>query len=137
MTQQEFEKRFGKSVSTSQFESANKMYMACSLDKDKFVQEYKLFSLQSSDVVADMVMEIEQLRHQVETLSNELTIRQEEQISERIDFGYFLAAYSGTSSAIRNKAIEILGIKKYLTAKIDLGIDFDEPDNKLILELCK
>lgn len=139
MTQQEFEQRLGTAVSASQFEAANKMYMACSLDKDKFVHEYKLFSLHSSDFVAEIVMEIEQLRNRVRTISNELIDLHQTLQSERLDFGRFLTKNSEIASEadIRAKAIEMLGVKKYLTSKIDLGLSFSDEDNQLILSICK
>lgn len=61
----------------------------------------------------------------------------EKQRFDKEDMGYFLAdqAEAASNSALRAKAIELLGEKEYITHKIRNGYNLWEADRKLLLDI--
>ena len=138
MTKQEFETRTGLTVTTNEYTYIERVYMASNLQKDEFCKEWKKNrSLATSNLVCDLVMEIETLRGSYETLQKEYTRAQENakaSTNHMADF-LILQAENCSASDLREKAIKMVGIKEYLRRRIDLGFILWEEDKKALTEI--
>lgn len=138
MTQQEFETRTGLTVTTNEYTYIERVYMASNLQKDEFCNEWKKNrSLAGSNLVCDLVMEIEALRGSYETLHKEYTRACDGFTQENSNMAYFLILQAENCSAsdLREKAIKMVGIKEYLRRRIDLGFILWEEDKKALTEI--
>lgn len=138
MTKQEFETRTGLTVTTNEYTYIERVYMASNLQKDEFCKEWKKNrSLATSNLVCDLVMEIETLRGSYETLQKEYTRAQENakaSTNHMADF-LILQAENCSASDLREKAIKMVGIKEYLRRRIDFGFSLWEEDKKALNEI--
>lgn len=141
MTKQEFETRTGLTLTSNEFDYVNRIYMAASsLDKDSFckeIKEDKKATLRTSNIVCDLVMEIEALRGSYETLHKEYTRACDGFTQENSNMADFLILQAENCSAsdLREKAIKMLGIKEYLRRRIDFGFSLWEEDKKALTEI--
>ena len=124
MTQHEFETLTGLNVDTQEFDYINRVYMACNFQKDQFCHEWKNNkTLMKSNLVCDLVMEIEMLRSNLDDCrkSYQNAVKGAKmETSSMADFLIDQAEQTG-SFAIREKAIKLIGIKEYLRRKIESG----------------
>ena len=138
MTQQEFETRTGLTVTANQFDYIHRVYMASNFQKDEFCKEWKKnHSLATSNLVCDLVMEIENLRGAHETLQKEYTRAcdgAKAEVSSMADF-LILQAEKWSASDLREKAIKMVGIKEYLRRRIEFGFGLWEEDKKALSEI--
>ena len=138
MTKQEFETRTGLTVTTNEYAYIQRVYMASNFQKDEFCKEWKKnHSLATSNLVCDLVMEIETLRGSYETLQKEYTRAQENAkaaTNHMADF-LILQAENCSASDLREKAIKMLGIKEYLRRRINFGFSLWEEDKKALTEI--
>ena len=138
MTQQEFETLTGLTVTTNEYTYIERVYMASNLQKDEFCKEWKKNrSLAVSNLVCDLVMEIEALRGSYETLHKEYTRACDgftQENSNMVDF-LILQAENCSASDLREKAIKMVGIKEYLRRRIDFGFSLWEEDKKALTEI--
>lgn len=138
MTKQEFETRTGLTVTTNEYTYIERVYMASNLQKDEFCNEWKKNrSLAGSNLVCDLVMEIEALRGSYETLHKEYTRACDGFTQENSNMADFLILQAENCSAsdLREKAIKMIGIKEYLRRRIDLGFILWEEDKKALTEI--
>lgn len=138
MTKQEFETRTGLTVTTNEYTYIERVYMASNLQKDEFCNEWKKNrSLAGSNLVCDLVMEIEALRGSYETLHKEYTRACDGFTQENSNMADFLILQAENCSAsdLREKAIKMVGIKEYLRRRIDLGFILWEEDKKALTEI--
>ena len=138
MTQQEFETLTGLTVTTNEYTYIERVYMASNLQKDEFCKEWKKNrSLAGSNLVCDLVMEIEALRGSYETLHKEYTRACDGFTQENSNMADFLIfqAENCSASDLREKAIKMLGIKEYLRRRIDFGFSLWEEDKKALTEI--
>lgn len=62
MQQSEFEERIGRRVSPDEYDSAERVYMACpTVDKNRFCREWRGKRLDKSVVVADLIEHVKRL----------------------------------------------------------------------------
>lgn len=138
MTQQEFETHTGLTVTTNEYTYIERVYMASNLQKDEFCNEWKKNrSLAGSNLVCDLVMEIEALRGSYETLHKEYTRACDGFTKENSNMADFLILQAENCSAsdLREKAIKMVGIKEYLRRRIDFGFILWEEDKKALTEI--
>ena len=138
MTQQEFETLTGLTVNTNEYTYIERVYMASNLQKDEFCKEWKKNrSLAVSNLVCDLVMEIEALRGSYETLHKEYTRACDGFTQENSNMADFLILQAENCSAsdLREKAIKMVGIKEYLRRRIDFGFSLWEEDKKALTEI--
>ena len=138
MTQQEFETLTGLTVTTNEYTYIERVYMASNLQKDEFCKEWKKNrSLAVSNLVCDLVMEIEALRGSYETLHKEYTRVCDGFTQENSNMADFLILQADNCSAsdLREKAIKMVGIKEYLRRRIDFGFILWEEDKKALTEI--
>ena len=138
MTQQEFETRTGLTVTTNEYTYIERVYMASNLQKDEFCNEWKKNrSLAGSNLVCDLVMEIEALRGSYETLHKEYTRACDGFTQENSNMADFLIleAENCSASDLREKAIKMVGIKEYIRRRIDFGFSLWEEDKKALTEI--
>lgn len=138
MTKQEFETRTGLTVTSNEYTYIERVYMASNLQKDEFCNEWKKNrSLAGSNLVCDLVMEIEALRGSYETLHKEYTRACDGFTQENSNMADFLILQAENCSAsdLREKAIKMVGIKEYLRRRIDLGFILWEEDKKALTEI--
>lgn len=138
MTKQEFETRTGLTVTTNEYTYIERVYMASNLQKDEFCKEWKKNrSLVTSNLVCDLMMEIETLRGSYETLQKEYTRAQENAKASTNNMAEFLILQAENCSAsdLREKAIKMVGIKEYLRRRIDFGFSLWEEDKKALNEI--
>lgn len=82
MLQQEFEERYGKSVSADEYSFIERTYMAAEgVDKDRFCKEWKKNHLGESHVVAELTHAVE--REQVSRQQWQHTAEQEHKAKEQ------------------------------------------------------
>lgn len=138
MTQQEFETRTGLTVTTNEYAYIQRVYMASNFQKDEFCKEWKKNnSLATSNLVCDLVMEIETLRGSYETLQKEYTRAcdgAKQEVSSMADF-LILQAEKWGASDLREKAIKMVGVKEYLRRRIAFGFGLWEEDKQALTEI--
>lgn len=138
MTQQEFETRTGLTVTTNEYAYIQRVYMASNFQKDEFCKEWKKNnSLATSNLVCDLVMEIETLRGSYETLQKEYTRAcdgAKAEVSSMADF-LILQAEKWSASDLREKAIKMVGIKEYIRRRLNFGFGLWEEDKKALTEI--
>lgn len=138
MTQQEFETRTGLTVTTNEYAYIQRVYMASNFQKDEFCKEWKKnHSLATSNLVCDLVMEIETLRGSYETLQKEYTRAcdgAKQEVSSMADF-LILQAEKWSASDLREKAIKMVGIKEYIRRRLNFGFGLWEEDKKALTEI--
>ena len=121
MTQKEFFERTGIKLSEAEYNKVEAMYYgAGGIDKDKFCQDYK----KHHDSILIQVF-YDQDNILLDKLENKMKI-----ISETAMF-LVDQAEKCASSDLRDKAIEFLGMEKYLSVKIQKGYniwDIDKDD---------
>ena len=121
MLQKEFFERTNIQISADEYNKVDAMYCnAGNLDKDQFCQDYKRHH--------DSIL-IQEFYKKSVSLKNSLD-KSNAKIS---DLAMFLVdqAEKCSSSDLRNKAIELLGMEKYLSVKIQKGYniwDIDKDD---------
>lgn len=138
MTKQEFETLTGLTVTTNEYTYIERVYMASNLQKDEFCKEWKKNrSLAGSNLVCDLVMEIEELRGSFETLYKEYSRACDGFTQENSNMADFLIfqAENCSASDLREKAIKMVGIKEYLRRRIDFGFILWEEDKKALTEI--
>ena len=115
MTKQEFEALTGKKVTKIEYEYIERVYMASNFQKAEFCQEWKKnHSLATSNLVCNLVTEIEVLRGSYETLQKEYTRAcdgAKNEVSSMADF-LILQAEKWSATDLREKAIKMLGAKE-------------------------
>lgn len=120
MTREEFKTRTGMELTNEQFQRVNDMYMeAGELSKDAFCEDYKKHS--ESKI-------LEEFYNQATRFNVRLNA-----------YAMFLIEQADKWGAedLRDKAIEILGIDKYLTVKIEKGYNLWDIDKKELIEILK
>lgn len=138
MTKQEFETLTGKKVTKIEYEYIERVYMASNFQKAEFCQEWKKnHSLATSNLVANLVTEIEVLRGSYETLQKEYTRAcdgAKQETSSMADF-LILQAEKWSATDLREKAIKMVGVKEYLRRRIEFGFGLWEDDKKALSEI--
>ena len=138
MTKQEFETLTGKKVTKIEYEYIERVYMASNFQKAEFCQEWKKnHSLATSNLVCNLVTEIEVLRGSYETLQKEYTRAcdgAKQEVSSMADF-LILQAEKWSATDLREKAIKMVGIKEYLRRRIEFGFGLWEDDKKALTEI--
>lgn len=138
MTKQEFETLTGKKVTKIEYEYIERVYMASNFQKAEFCQEWKKnHSLATSNLVANLVTEIEVLRGSYETLQKEYTRAcdgAKQEVGSMADF-LILQAEKWSATDLREKAIKMVGIKEYLRRRIEFGFGLWEDDKKALSEI--
>ena len=138
MTKQEFETLTGKKVTKIEYEYIERVYMASNFQKAEFCQEWKKnSSLATSNLVANLVTEIEVLRGSYETLQKEYTRAcdgAKQEVSSMADF-LILQAEKWSATDLREKAIKMLGVKEYLRRRIGFGFGLWEEDKQALSEI--
>lgn len=156
MTQQEFERRIGKSVSTSAYAMYEKIYMAAgNMDKDEFCKAVKGIKSETLSLVNVLENELETAKHQTSVALAELeketeiktlrcreleeTIKQrntaEAQVNtltaQKIDLAKTLI-----ENGLTDKAIEIIGHAEVIAIKASANMPFSEADRLFIIQIC-
>ena len=138
MTKQEFEALTGKKVTKIEYEYIERVYMASNFQKAEFCQEWKKnHSLATSNLVCNLVTEIEVLRGSYETLQKEYTRAcdgAKNEVSSMADF-LILQAEKWSATDLREKAIKMQGAKEYLRRRIEFGFGLWEDDKKALSEI--
>ena len=91
----------------------------------------------TSNLVANLVTEIEVLRGSYETLQKEYTRAcdgAKQEVSSMADF-LILQAEKWSATDLREKAIKMVGIKEYLRRRIEFGFGLWEDDKKALSEI--
>ena len=121
MTKEEFTERTGI-TSEEVFNEANKMYMAAGdMDKDVFCKDYKKHG--------DSVILAYFYHH-----SNMLEKRKKDLDTFKLDMAKWLLKQADETedSALREKAVELVGEHKVITMKIELGYELWKADTDYI-----
>lgn len=138
MTQQEFETLTGQTVTSTEYAYIQRVYMASNFQKAEFCKEWKKnHSLATSNLVCDLVMEIETLRGSYETLQKEYTRAcdgAKQEVSSMADF-LILQAEKWGATDLREKAIKMVGVKEYLRRRIGFGFGLWEEDKQALTEI--
>lgn len=121
MTQQEFEARTGKAVTSEEYARIEAMYMAAgNMDKDQFCAEYKKYG--ESTLVAEYYRRITVLNGMLEERNNEL----DDARQKRTSLAEFLlgkaAAYDDTD--FYREAVRLIGGKQRYYTRLRAGFLF-------------
>lgn len=126
MQQIEFETLTGKKVDQDIYRDIiEPAYMASSFyDKEQFANAWN--TTQHFGIIRDLTNQAEGYEKSYKAIA-----------AQRTEMGYFLAEQAEVSSSapLREKAIEILGEKEYITWKIRNGYNLWELDRKLLLNI--
>lgn len=121
MTKEEFTERTGIN-SDAVFEEANRMYMATGdMDKDMFCKDYKKHG--DSEILAYFYHHSNMLEKQKKNLD-----------AFKLDMAKWLLKQADETedSALREKAVELVGEQKVITLKIELGYELWKEDTDYI-----
>ena len=139
MTQQEFETRTGKEVTSGCFDYANRVYMAAGeMDKDAFCEDYFRNKVHQSAIVLVLVQEVEALQQQIKNLKEGLdgALQLQDNLSYFIaDMAHLAFNAIGNGAELRKKAIKILGKRDYLKYIISKGYELEQYDRDLLLNI--
>ena len=138
MTQKEFETRIGTEVATETFEYANRVYMAAGdMDKDEFCKDWRDEYVSESKIVSALTLEVETLNSALKN-ANTCYERAEQSLrdfsSQMADF-LIIQAEKWSASDLREKAIKLVGIKEYITRRLEMKFGLWEEDRKALLVL--
>lgn len=140
MTQQEFETRTGKEVTSGCFDYANRVYMAAGeMDKDSFCKEYFTKKVHESDIVCNLTSEVELLQGTVKNLERQVRSGEEclsDFRNQMVDF-LILQAEKWSATDLREKAIKIVGIKEYIYRRTEMKLGLWEADRLALLEILR
>lgn len=115
MLLQEFESRLGRQLKDNEnFNTIHEIYLASSLDKDAFVEEWK--KKDHGSLLQDIAEQWERTQARLEDEKRHTEIVYQTHCEEKKREGYLWAeeAHEMSSTRARNRAIEILGLKGYL-----------------------
>lgn len=126
MTREEYNNRTNANVSEDEFSFINRVYMAAgdSIDKDQFCKDIKTSGI--NPTIASLTEHVE---------SAEAQIVEFKQTLRRLAIFIAKQAEECSSSALRKKAIQMMGAKEYITWKIETGKSLWQLDLELIKEL--
>ena len=125
MLQKEFFDRTKITVTAEEYNAIDAMYNNCgNMDKDQFCADY--VKHHKSQILDTFYNQSCQRADRIKMLQDQLS-----------DLEMFLVeqAEENKSLAIRNKAIQLMGTKKYLQARLSKGYDLWEEDKKDMLDL--
>lgn len=131
MNKQEFIDRTGLTPTDEEYVTIEAIYMAAeSLDKDEFCREYKKHG--NSSLVKSLFNEVKEWESLANTATNDFYLKERE-------YAIFLVeqAEKWSASDLRDKAIAMLGAKKYLIYKLDRGFNLWEEDKQLLIKMLK
>lgn len=139
MTQQEFETLTGLNVSASEFDYINRIYMATNFQKDKFCAEWKTShkAIRTSDILCDMLMESENREatlNDTRKLYKAACDNAQRFNSDMADFLIEQYEVTGTT-ALREKAIKLIGKREYLRRKVEAGYVLTKEDRAALSEI--
>lgn len=131
MTQKEFETLAKCEVSESQFDYINRVYMAATdMSKEDFCKDWMHARVGDSEIVANLTRDVESLIAGRENLMK----LADKNMALYVNFKYAMVdflviqAEKWSSSDLREKAIELVGIKEYLKRKADMNFAFWKAD---------
>lgn len=130
MLHKEFEELIGRKATESEYEMADAIYMGCgdSIDKQTFCAEY--VKLQDNPLFKSVFKawneEIEAKAFEANRAAElEMDLESQKEVTDKLrkDLGAFLVdrAEHFHSGTLRDKAIELIGLRAYLKAKIERG----------------
>ena len=124
MLQSEFEERFGMKVSPEEYTVIEKMYNNCNLDKDAFVKEYKRVG--DSD-----------LTRQLATGADAMVVVNSQNQARLSELACYIADRAEDHSDIdmRSMAESLMGVKAYLTYKLERGYELTKADTEKLVKL--
>ena len=131
MLQTEFEERFGMKVSPEEYIVIEKMYNNCNLDKDAFVREYKKVG------ASELVRQLATACDAMVLVNRKLQNQQEETALFIVDRVNEIGKVEPSSiqADLLTKAKLMLGLKKYLTYKLERGYELSNEERKAIVNL--
>ncbi|WP_300804439.1 MULTISPECIES: hypothetical protein [Muribaculaceae] len=126
MTREEYNNRTNADVTEDEFSFINRVYMAAgdSIDKDQFCKDIKTSGI--NPTIASLTEHVE---------SAEAQIVEFKQTLRRLAIFIAKQAEETSSTALRKKAIQMMGAKEYITWKIDNGKNLWQLDLELIKEI--
>lgn len=126
MTREEYNNRTNADVTEDEFSFINRVYMAAgdSIDKDQFCKDIKTTGI--NPTIASLTEHVE---------SAEAQIVEFKQTLRRLAIFIAKQAEETSSTALRKKAIQMMGAKEYITWKIDNGKNLWQLDLELIKEI--
>ena len=125
MTQKEFFERTNIQLSDAEYNKVDAMYCeAGNLDKDKFCQDYKKHH--DSILIQEFYKTSMSLKEALDKSNNKIS-----------SLAMFLIdqAEKWSASDLRDKAIELLGLERYLSIKIQKGYSLWDRDKNDLLEI--
>ena len=132
MTQQEFESRTGMTVTAEEYAKIESLYMSAgNIDKDTFCKEYK--KVANSQMVQELQLNIRITENKVKNLQIELDAAKNRE-NDMANFLMEQAQKLGISD-LREKAIELIGIKEYLRRKLASGTPLWDADREALKEI--
>lgn len=126
MTREEYNNRTNADVTEDEFSFINRVYMAAgdSIDKDQFCKDIKTTGI--NPTIASLTEHVE---------SAEAQIVEFKQTLRRLAIFIAKQAEETSSTALRKKAIQMMGAKEYITWKIDNGKNLWQLGLELIKEI--
>lgn len=126
MTREEYNNRTNADVTEDEFSFINRVYMAAgdSIDKDQFCKDIKTSGI--NPTIASLTEHVE---------SAEAQIVEFKQTLRRLAIFIAKQAEETSSTALRKKAIQMMGAREYITWKIDNGKNLWQLDLELIKEI--
>lgn len=130
MLQKEFEQLTGIKPSVEEFDLIHAIYMNTALDKNQFCEDYKKHHISDSEIVKSLHAVSVNYQLQYQEAQKQLS-------KEQVDMTMFLIEQAEKWSAtdLREKAISIIGIEKYLSIKLAKGYNLWELDRKAMIDI--
>lgn len=138
MTKQEFELLTGEMTTCSNFEFANRVYMAAGeMNKESFCEDWKQTDLSHSKITSALTLEVETLNDALKSANSCYAVAEKalrDFTGQMADF-LIIQAEKWSASALREKAIKLVGEKDYLRRKLEMKFNLWESDRQLVLKL--
>lgn len=140
MTQQEFQKLTGTEVTSDTYDYIQRVYMAAGdMDKKSFCKDWREGYVSESQIVSHLVTEVETCRATISNYENQLendANSLKTLIDSFVDFLVYEAAHY-SAPTLRNKAIQLVGIREFLRRKIAAGFELCKEDREALDEILK
>lgn len=143
MLQKEFEERVGKQVTPAEYKKIEELYMACDTDKDTFCELWKankankMVKLLAAEV-NNLNIDIKGYEQAANKLEGELAQANQKHATFVSDMADWLLeqAEANDDDTLRQKVIELVGQREYLTRKArQSAYEFTDDDRELLVSL--
>lgn len=130
ISKEQFEAAYGREMSEGEFAIAREIFAEAQMPLDEFVADYRNHDLADSAIVTA-------LRNQLGALHIEIASVEHTLFKTRESVAKTVAVTSCPGSDLRELAVELVGERSYLLAKLDSTSSLDSADRKVLATMLR